>query len=83
MEGNRVWTRYYWPSEFTSALAGAGFSTESLQALGLLVPPPFLDGFARRHPRLVRVLQALEARTAGWPLARQAGDHFLAVMRRR
>jgi SAM-dependent methyltransferase len=81
LEGRTVWTRYYTPSEFERPFAAAGFTRVSLTALGLFVPPPYMDAFAARHPRLVGALEHLERRTAAWPLLRQCGDHFLIVMR--
>jgi len=82
LEGNTVWTRYYTPAEFERIFAAAGFARVRLRALGLLVPPPYLQAFASRHPRLVAALQRAEDRGAAWPLLRQWGDHFLIMMRR-
>mgnify|MGYP001225712593 CR=1 FL=1 len=82
LEGGRVWTKYYSPSAFAQAFAATGFTQEYVRALGLLVPPPYLEGFAVRHPRLVGGLQALEDVVAAWPGLRHWGDHFLIVLRR-
>jgi hypothetical protein len=54
----------------------------SLRALGLFVPPPYLQAFAHRHPKLVDLLQRIEDRCGGWPLLRSWGDHFLVVLRK-
>ena len=83
LEGRTVWTRYYTPSEFAAAFTPAGFETVSLTALGLLMPPPYLQGFHSRHPRLMRSLDRIERVLAAWPGARQCGDHFLMAMRKR
>ncbi len=80
--GRRVWTRYYTPAEVERTFAAAGFERVALRSLGLLVPPPYLDGFAERHPRFLRVLETLEDRVASLPGLRQWGDHFLIVMRK-
>jgi SAM-dependent methyltransferase len=80
LSGHTVWTRYYRPAEFQSALEPAGFRLRSLRALGLFVPPPYLWAFAERHPRLVAALEALDGRVAGWPALREWGDHFLIEM---
>jgi hypothetical protein len=48
--------------------------------LGLLVPPPYMDAFGARHPRLINVLQGVEDRIAGWPVLRGWGDHFLIAL---
>jgi SAM-dependent methyltransferase len=82
LEGRTVWTRYYTPGAFTRIFADAGFAPVSVRALGLFVPPPYLDAFAGRHQRLVRALQCVEDRVGEWPGVRAWGDHFLIVLRR-
>lgn len=82
LNGRKVWTRYVWPSEFQQAFVRAGFEPVSLRALGLAVPPPYLEGFANRHPRLLSFLEGLDDRIGGWPLLRHWGDHFLIVLRK-
>jgi hypothetical protein len=62
--------------------AAAGFARVRLRALGLLVPPPYTEAFARRHPHLIRLLQGTEDLVASWPGIRQMGDHFLIVLRK-
>ena len=54
----------------------------SLRALGLLVPPPYLQAFVERHNTLVAALQRLEDRVGAWPVIRAWGDHFLIVLRK-
>lgn len=82
LNGRTVWTRYYAPGEFEATFAAAGFERVSLRAMGLLVPPPYMQAFAERHPHLISWLQALEDRVAGRPGFRAWGDHFLIVMRK-
>jgi SAM-dependent methyltransferase len=81
--GRTVWTRYYKPSEAEGTFLRAGFERTALRSLGLLLPPPYLGGFAERHPSWMRRLENLEDRVASWPGLRQWGDHFLIVMRKR
>src|SRR5687768_5764305 len=54
LEGATVWTQYLSPSEFAQAFAAAGFQLVRLRALGRAVPPPYLEGFCRRHPAVLR-----------------------------
>jgi SAM-dependent methyltransferase len=82
LEGQTVWTRYFDPGELTAIFASAGMERVSLRALGLLVPPPYLQSFADRHPHLIQALQRLEDRCGELPLLRHWGDHFLIVMRK-
>jgi len=81
--GRTVWTRYYSPREFERTFAAAGFTRVSLRALGICVPPPYMVGFAERHPSLVASLQRLEDRLASVPMVRALGDHFLMVLQKR
>jgi SAM-dependent methyltransferase len=81
--GRTVWTKYYRPAEVARTFASAGFEPLTLRSLGLLTPPPYLEGFAARHPRFLQLLESLEDRVAHVPGLRQWGDHFLIVMRSR
>lgn len=83
LDGRTVWTRYYSPSELLSAFTDAGFRRVSLSALGLFVPPPYMDAFARRHPFLMSVLQQCDDHLGGLPGLREMGDHFLVVLEKR
>ena len=54
----------------------------SRRALGLFVPPPYMEAFAARHPRLLARLQRLDDRWGAAPVLNGWGDHFLVVMRK-
>jgi len=80
LEGRTVWTRYYSPGEFERVFLNEGFRTTSLQALGLFLPPPYLERLYVRHPMFMRCLAWVERRAGHWPGLRQWGDHFLISM---
>lgn len=82
MNKHTIWTRYYTPREFYRAFAGE-FTLEHFRGLCVFAPPPYLQSIRNNHPRLHRRLWRLDRRTAGWPLLRTAGDHFLIIMKRR
>ncbi len=82
MNRRRVWTRYYGPREFYRAFEH-DFALLHHRALGLFVPPPYLTWMRERHARAYEWLWKVERGTAGWPLLRGMGDHFLIMMRRR
>lgn len=82
LEGRTVWTRYYSPREFARVFSAAGFTLVHVRTLGCAAPPPYLQAFAERHPRLVASLHGLDDLIGAWPLVRALGDHFLIVMRR-
>jgi SAM-dependent methyltransferase len=80
LNGHVVRTRYYTPAEFERPFRAAGFRRVSLRALGLAVPPPYMQAFADRHPALVRALERFDDVAGAWPVLRGAGDHFLIVL---
>jgi SAM-dependent methyltransferase len=82
MNGRTIWTRYYTPREFYRPFA-TEFELRLYRGLCVFAPPPYLAGFRTRHPSGYRALWRLDRRTAGWPLIRSMGDHFLIVMARR
>jgi SAM-dependent methyltransferase len=82
LDGRTVWTRYYTPGEFNRMFAAAGFARVSLRALGLFVPPPYLQAFAARHPTAIAALERLDDRVGAWPALRRWGDPFLIVLRK-
>ena len=82
LKGRTVWTQYFSPREFERVCAAAGLVRVSLRALGLFVPPPYLQTFADGHPAFVAALQRAEDRCGGWPVLRTWGDHFLIILRK-
>jgi 2-polyprenyl-3-methyl-5-hydroxy-6-metoxy-1,4-benzoquinol methylase len=82
LEGLTVWTTYYTPRAFARIFGAAGFERVSLRALGLFAPPPYLEEFADRHPRLVGALHRVDDYVGHWPGLRACGDHFLIVLRK-
>ena len=82
LNGHTVWTRYFSPGEFAAVFRRVGFQSVEQRGLSVFVPPPYMDAFAARHPRLINALARLDEATGGWPVLRGRGDHFLIVMRR-
>ncbi len=82
LQAGTVWTRYYTPRQFQRAFTSAGFSRVSLRALGLFVPPPYMQAFAERHPALLARLERLDDRLGSSRGLRAMGDHFLIVLRK-
>jgi SAM-dependent methyltransferase len=82
VEGELVPTWYHAPGKLKHAL-GPDFETVVLRSFCLFCPPSFFQGFARRHPRLVRVLMRLDDVIGRvWPFNR-AGDFYALVARYR
>ena len=82
MNNHTIWTRYYGPREFYRCFRRE-FRLQHFRGLCVFAPPPYLTWVAEKHPHWYQRLWRLDRRTAGWPLIRAMGDHFLIVMRRR
>lgn len=82
MNRHTIWTSYYRPLEFYRCFERE-FELLEYRGLSLFLPPPYLVDWYQRHPRLGAILGRLDDATGHWPLLRNAGDHFLIVMRRR
>ena len=74
--------RYPSPRTVRRAFA-SGFTVRRAGGLGVLLPPTYAEGWARRHPRLVERLDRWERRIEGWPIVAWIGDHYLLELERR
>ena len=53
------------------------FACEKRCAIGLFVPPSYVEPWMRRHEKLLARLEALDQFCTHWPLLRHVGDHML------
>jgi ubiquinone/menaquinone biosynthesis C-methylase UbiE len=53
------------------------------KAVGLTVPPTYLENWVEQHPRVLRISQSLDNSMSRWPVFRNLGDHCLAHFVRR
>src|SRR5262249_49569045 len=58
------------------------FRIGSVRAVGLIVPPSYVEEFAREHRKLLRGAERLDRIFATWPVLRGLGDHVLLEMQR-
>ena len=58
------------------------FAFERAPGIGVFVPPTYLEPFAQRWPRLMRLLASLDRTVAHWPGFRSIADHRLIILRR-
>jgi len=82
LEEKYFMTYYYSPSK-VKKMFGKRYSTESLKALGAVVPPPYLEDFPKKHPRLFKSLQSIENNIESIPPFRSWADHYIITMRKR
>jgi ubiquinone/menaquinone biosynthesis C-methylase UbiE len=58
------------------------FRVRSVRAVGLFVPPSYVEKFARRHTKLLKAAEKLDRVCAAWPVLRGVGDHLLLELER-
>jgi 2-polyprenyl-3-methyl-5-hydroxy-6-metoxy-1,4-benzoquinol methylase len=58
------------------------FRLRSIRAVGLFVPPSYVERWASAHRRILKVLQTMDRRCATWPVLRAVGDHVLLKFER-
>jgi ubiquinone/menaquinone biosynthesis C-methylase UbiE len=75
--------RVHYPTvtQLSKALAPS-FIRRSYQAIGLVVPPSYLEPWISEHPRFHKVAVSLDGWISRWPGLRNLGDHYLVEMER-
>jgi 2-polyprenyl-3-methyl-5-hydroxy-6-metoxy-1,4-benzoquinol methylase len=53
------------------------FRLESRRAIGLFVPPSYVESWARKNTNTLARLEKLDRMLASWPILRDIGDHVL------
>ncbi|MGO4213556.1 class I SAM-dependent methyltransferase, partial [Terriglobus sp. YAF25] len=53
------------------------FKLRSVRAIGLFVPPSYVESWVRKHPLLLRIFVRLDMVFSRLPLLRTLGDHML------
>jgi len=79
-----VFLRVHYPSvkRFASAFAPE-FMLRSIKGVGVAVPPSYLEPWAQRHRRLLKLCERFDSWTAECPGLRLLGDHVLVRLERR
>ena len=81
LEGKHFMTYYYSPSD-VNKMFGEVYSTLSIKGLGISVPPPYLEDFPLKHPRLYLRLLSIEDSIAELRPFRSWSDHFIISVRK-
>lgn len=56
------------------------FRVKSIQGVGVAVPPSYLESWARRHARLIRLSERFDSLFCRCPAIRSMGDHVLVKL---
>lgn len=74
---------FYYSPNFINKQLKENFKLLSLKGLSIFVPPPFIEHFIERHPKLFRFLESIENKTFHlWPF-RSIGDHYMITMEKK
>lgn len=80
---DRVSLRVHYPSVTSLARTFAPeFRLRSIKGIGVAVPPSYLDPWAERHPRLLKLGEQIDSYIARSPGFRSLGDHVLVRLER-
>jgi SAM-dependent methyltransferase len=79
IEGEPVNTWYYTPAEF-AAMFAPHFRVKNTSAVGLFIPPSYLEPFFARKPFLFSILAGLDRLLARGSWCANAADHFLITL---
>lgn len=61
----------------------ADWQMRHVQAIGVALPPSYVEGLMRRHPRVLTTLAAVERTVNRWPGSAWLADHYLVELARR
>ena len=78
VEGEHFTSWYFTPSQVAKAF-GPEFKIEALEGLGSLVPPPYLENFPKKFPRLFKALGKMEEKVSTLSPFNRWCDHFIIV----
>jgi len=81
LEGVHFQCYYYTPSYVLKHIK-SGYQLKSLKGLCITIPPPFIEGFIDKHPKLFAMLQSLENKL--WTKApyNRWCDHYIITMQK-
>ncbi|MGC1300556.1 MAG: class I SAM-dependent methyltransferase, partial [Alloacidobacterium sp.] len=58
------------------------FRLRAVTGIGITTPPSYLEGWIRKHPRLLAAMKHCDEALCDLPLFRNVGDHVLLSMER-
>lgn len=81
IEGHRFLCYYYQPG-YVIKHAGPNYQLKSLKGLSIAVPPPFIEFFIEKHPRIFRILESFENKVWDKYPFNQWCDHYIITMQK-
>jgi ubiquinone/menaquinone biosynthesis C-methylase UbiE len=72
----------YWRTKEVRRALMPWFDLSKREGVGILVPPSYVEGAARRWPRVLRALEAADEKLSAAPLLGACADHVVLTFRR-
>ncbi|WP_446742671.1 class I SAM-dependent DNA methyltransferase [Silvibacterium acidisoli] len=76
LQGNSV-DVFYWSLSQLQTIFAPFFTLREVRAIGLFVPPSYVESWIANHPWLLRMMIGLDSFFSRLPLLRTLGDHML------
>jgi len=73
---------YYYTPDYLIQHLNKRYNVLSLKSLGLAIPPPYIQHFVEKYPRLFRFLERWENKWCSRKPFNQWGDHFMITMQK-
>ena len=73
---------YYYTPRYVMNAVKRNFTLRSLKGLSIVVPPPFIEHFAARHPSMFNRLERLENKIWDKAPFNRWNDHFMITMQK-
>jgi ubiquinone/menaquinone biosynthesis C-methylase UbiE len=80
VEGIHFMTYYFSPARIIKAF-GSDYTMAQLKGLACLVPPPYLENFPKKYPRIFKMLWQSEKKLNRVSPFNQWADHFILTMK--
>lgn len=80
--GGQLLNVYYPSVHSLRRCFGREFRIHSVTGIGVMVPPSYLEDWARSHPSILRFCQSVDRMLSHFPFCRVLGDHMLLHMER-
>jgi len=81
VNANSIPVYYYTPSYFQKLFQS--YNQISNNAVGLFIPPSYLESFFSRHPKMLAKLNDLENRFAKWKWMSRFSDHYCITLKKK
>lgn len=77
-----IFKSYYYTPRYIIKNTGNDYKLVSLKGLSIVVPPPFIEKFCEKHPKLFKALERVENKIYGKAPFNRWCDHYMITMQK-